>query len=200
MYTWHLPRTLLKTQTPDKENIMAYKLNEKTLPVDRAFTHDEVQYPRNWLQLSTEEDRAALGITWEADPVRADDRYYWNGEIDNPKAMEDEDAKDKDGNQIYVQVWNPETEAMEDTEEKLVTQGLKSVKIAEVKHTAGTILTQTDWYITRKTERSVDIPTKVVTKRAQVVAESDRLETAIAGAADVEALIDVMQSQKWGDA
>ena len=67
----------------------------------------------------------AIGVTWEADPVRADDRYYWNGEIDNPKAMEDEDAKDKDGNQIYVQVWNPETEAMEDTEEKLVTRGLK---------------------------------------------------------------------------
>ena len=46
----------------------------------------------------------------------------------------------------------------------------------------------------------MDIPAKVATKRAQVVAESDRLETAIAGAADVEALIDVMQSQKWGDA
>ena len=178
---------------------MAYKLNKKTLPVDRAFTHNEVQYPRNWLQLSTEEDRAALGITWEADPVRADDRYYWNGEIYNPKAMEDKDAKDKDGNQIYVQVYNPETDAMEDTEEKLVTRGLKFGKTAEVKHTAGTILAQTDWYVTRKMEREVAIPADVVTKRAQVVAESERLETAIAGAADVEALIDVMQSQKWGD-
>jgi len=200
MYTWHLPKTLLKTQTPDKENIMAYKLNEKTLPVDRAFTHNEVQYPRNWLQLSTEEDRAALGITWEADPVRADDRYYWNGEIDNPKAMEDKDAKDQEGNQLYVQTYNPETEAMEDTEEKLVTRGLKFGKIAEVKHTAGTYLAQTDWYVTRKMEREVAIPADVVTKRAHVVAESERLEKAIAEAADVEALIDVMQSQKWGDA
>ena len=100
---------------------MAYKLNDKTFRVDRAFTLNQIQYPRNWLQLSTKEDRDALGITWEDDPVRADDRYYWNGEIDNPKAMEDVDAKDQDGNQIYVQVWNPETEAMEDTEEKLVT-------------------------------------------------------------------------------
>ena len=176
---------------------MAYKLNEKTLPVDRAFTHNEVQYPRNWLQLSTEEDRAALGITWEADPVRADDRYYWNGEIDNPKAMEDVDAKDKDGNQIYVQVWNPETEAMEDTKEKLVTRGLKFGKIAEVKYTAGTCLAQTDWYVTRKMEREVAIPADVVTKRAHVVAESERLETAIAEAADVEALIAVMNKQNW---
>ena len=89
---------------------MAYKLDGKTLIMDRSFTHNEIQYPRNWLQLSTQEEKDAIGVTWEADPVRADDRYYWNGEIDNPKAMEDEDAKDKDGNQIYVQVWNPETE------------------------------------------------------------------------------------------
>ena len=176
---------------------MAYKLNGKTLPVDRAFTHDQIQYPRNWLQLSTKEDRDALGITWEDDPVRADDRYYWNGEIDNPKAMEDEDAKDKDGNQIYVQVWNPETEAMEDTEEKLVTKGLKSQKIAEVKHTAGAYLAQTDWYVTRKMEREVAIPADVVTKRAHIVAESERLETAIAACTDVEGLIDVMQGASW---
>jgi len=83
---------------------MAYKLDGKTLIMDRSFTHNEIQYPRNWLQLSTQEEKDAIGVTWEADPVRADDRYYWNGEIDNPKAMEDEDAKDKDGNQIYVQV------------------------------------------------------------------------------------------------
>jgi len=178
---------------------MAYKLNGKTLIMDRGFSHNEIQYPRNWLQLSTKEDRDALGITWEADPVRADDRYYWNGEVDNPKAMEDKDEKDEDGNQLYVQKYNPETEAMEDTEEKLVTKGLKSQKIAEVKHTAGTCLAQTDWYVTRKMEREVAIPADVVTKRAHVVAESERLETAIAEAADVEALIDVMQSQNWSN-
>jgi len=58
---------------------MAFKLNGKTLPIDRGFTHNDIQYPRNWLRLSTQEDKDALGITWEADPVRHDDRYYWNG-------------------------------------------------------------------------------------------------------------------------
>ena len=167
--------------------------------MDRGFSHNEIQYPRNWLQLSTKEDRDALGITWEADPVRADDRYYWNGEVDNPKAMEDVEEVDEEGNPLYVQVWNPETEAMENTDERLVTKGLKSQKITEVKHTAGTCLAQTDWYVTRKMEREVAIPADVVTKRAHVVAESERLETAIAEAADVEALIDVMQSQNWSN-
>ena len=68
---------------------MAFKLNGKTLPIDRGFTHNDIQYPRNWLRLSTQEDKDALGITWEADPVRHDDRYYWNGELDNPKMLDD---------------------------------------------------------------------------------------------------------------
>ena len=167
---------------------MAYKLNGNTLPVDRAFTHNNVQYPRNWLQLSTEEERTALGITWEADPVRADDRYYWNGEIDNPKALEDVEEVDENGNPLYVQVYNPETEAMEDTDERLVTKGLKSVKIAEVKHIAGTILVNTDWYVTRKSEKSTAIPSAITTHRDAVRTKQASMETAITNAADTPAL------------
>jgi len=55
---------------------MAFKLNNETLPIDRGFTHNEIQYPRNWLRLATQEDKDRLGITWKADPVRHDDRYY----------------------------------------------------------------------------------------------------------------------------
>tara|TARA_R110000822_G_scaffold305561_1_gene431373 strand:- start:102 stop:587 length:486 start_codon:yes stop_codon:yes gene_type:complete len=158
---------------------MAYKLDNKTLRVGQAFSTGGNNYPKNWLQLSTQKDRDALGITWEDEPVRADDRYYWNGELDNPKAMEDVDAVD------------------EDTDEKLVTHGLKYQMTNQVNQTAGSILAQTDWYVIRKTERDVAIPKDVVTQRAHVVAESNRLETAIAGAADVEALITVMNEQNW---
>ena len=176
---------------------MAYKLNGNTLPVDRAFTHNNIQYPKNWLQLSTEEERTALGITWEADPVRADDRYYWNGELDNPKELEDVEAVDKDGNPLWVQEWDKEAEAMVNTPVRLVTKGLKSTKIAEVNHTAGTILANTDWYVTRKTEREVDIPENVVTHRAAIVTEANRVETAIAEVTDVESLINVMENVTW---
>ena len=179
---------------------MAFKLNGKTLPLDRGFTHNDIQYPRNWLRLSTQEDRNALGITWEADPVRHDDRYYWNGELDNPKALEDVDAVDVDGNPLWVQELDnsdPENPVMVDTDVQLVTHGLKHTMINQVKHTAGTMLAQTDWYVTRKAEREVAIPADVVAKRAHVVAESERLEAAIAACADVEALIEVMNSQEW---
>ena len=176
---------------------MAFKLNGNTLPLDRGFTHNDINYPRNWLRLATEEDKQRLGITWEADPVRADDRYYWNGELTNPKALEDVDAVDEDGNPLWVQEYDAETEAMVNTDERLVTQGLKTQKMAEVKHTAGTILNQTDWYVTRKMEREVAIPEAIVSERAHVVAESERLEIAIAACADVEALIEVMNNHNW---
>jgi hypothetical protein len=181
---------------------MAYKLNGKTLQADRGFTHNNVQYPRNWLKLSSQGDRDALGITWEDDPVRHDDRYYWNGDVNNPKALEDKEEVDEEGNPLYVQVLDntdPDNPVMVDTDERLVTKGLKSNMIAQVKDTAGKLLSQTDWYVIRKTERSVDIPTDVASKRTAIVAESERLETAIAGVDSVEALIEVMNSQNWGE-
>lgn len=181
---------------------MAFKLNGKTLPIDRGFTHNDIQYPRNWLRLSTQEDKDALGITWEADPVRHDDRYYWNGELDNPKALEDVDAVDEDGNPVWEQELDnsdPENPVMVDTDVQVVTHGLKHTMINQVKHTAGTMLAQTDWYVVRKAEREVAIPEDVVAERAHVVAESERLEVAITGCADVEALIEVMNSQNWSE-
>ena len=179
-----------------------YKLNGKTLRIGRAFTHAEVQYPSNWLQLSTEEDRNALGITWEDDPVRADDRFYWDGDINNPKALEDKEEVDENGNPLYVKVLDntdPDNPVMVDTDERLVTKGLKSNMIAQVKHTAGTLLAQTDWYVTRKVERNVDIPTDVSSKRVAIVAESERLETAIKACTTVMLLIEIMNSQNWGE-
>lgn len=178
---------------------MAYKLNGKTLQADRGFTHDGVQYPRNWLVKSTEAERTAIGITWEADPVRADDRYYWDGDVNNPKALDDVNEVDEDGNPIYVQVWNSDTEQMEDTDEQLVTRGLKHTMTAQVKDTAGKALASTDWYVVRNSEKSTAIPADVTTRRDEIRTECDRLETAIAGVANVEALIEVMNSQDWGE-
>jgi len=181
---------------------MAYKLNGKTLQINKGFTHNSVQYPRNWLVKATQAEKDALGIIWEADTVRADERYYWDGDINNPKSLEDVNEVDGQGNPVYVQVLDntdPDNPVMVDSDERLVTKGLKSNMIAEVKNTAGQLLSKTDWYVIRKTERSVDIPTDVASKRVAIVAESERLETAIANVDSVEALIEVMNSQDWGE-
>jgi hypothetical protein len=165
-----------------------FLLNGNPLAVDTAFTNDGIQYPANWLRLATEAEKSAIGITEVADPVRADDRFYWDGNLANPKALEDRLETKEDGSPLMVQKYNPVTEAMEDTDEQVVTKGLKSNFIAQVKQTAGSILAQTDWMVTRKVERDVAIPAEVVAYRASVVAKADELEASISAVTSVEQL------------
>jgi hypothetical protein len=171
---------------------MPFKLGTKTIQLDTPFTHNDIQYPANWIRLASEADKSAIGMTWEADAVRADDRFYWDGNINNPKALEDKEESDENGNPLYVKVLdktNPQYPVMVDSAERMVTKGLKSVFITNIKHNAGSILAQTDWMVIRKAERNVDIPSDVATYRASVVAKSEELETAIAAVTTVEQLI-----------
>ena len=46
---------------------MAFKLNGNPLAVDVAFSHNDIQYPANWLRLSTSQEKKDLGITEVAD-------------------------------------------------------------------------------------------------------------------------------------
>ena len=64
-----------------------FKIGTRTIPLDTPFTHNDIQYPNNWIRLATEEDKSAIGLVWEADAVRADDRFYWDGNINNPKDL-----------------------------------------------------------------------------------------------------------------
>ena len=172
-----------------------YKQNGKPLTLDRPFTVDGTQYPSNWLRMASEADKAALGITWEADPAPVDYRFYWSE--DNPKALEDKEESDENGNPLYVQEYDAATESMVDTTERLVTKGLKSTWIAQVKATAGSMLATTDWMVIRKAERDVPIDADVAAKRAAILAEANRLEAAISACADVDALITVVSAQNW---
>ena len=113
------------------------------------------------------------------------------------KRLNDEDAKDEDGNQLYVQVWDEDTKKMVDTSEKMVNQGLKSVMTEKVKDITNGLLSKTDWMIIRKVERSVNVPSATETYRTAVLTECGRLESAIAGVSDVDALKVVMDGQKW---
>lgn len=65
-----------------------FMLNNVPLIIGNPFqTADGTQYPANWLQLSTEEDRIAVGISEVPDnAVYYDDRFYWSPEI--PKDLD----------------------------------------------------------------------------------------------------------------
>lgn len=154
---------------------MAFLLDGKTIQQGVPFTDkDGNQYAQNWLNLSTAEEKEAIGIVEVPDPVLADDRFYWSGDINNPKALDDKDEEDGS-----------------------VTRGLKSNFIAQIKDTANKLLAQSDWYVIRKLERNIDIPTDIQDKRNAIIAESNRLETDINAVTDVEALIEVLNTQNF---
>ena len=113
------------------------------------------------------------------------------------KRLNDEDAKDEDGNQLYVQVWDADQNKMVDSSEKIINQGLKTVMTEKVKGITNGFLSKTDWMIIRKVERSVNVPSATETYRTAVLAECGRLESAIVGVSDVDALAAVMAGQNW---
>ena len=155
--------------------------------------------------------KTAEGVVDIVQGERKDQKYYFvtQGNVElvdgvptqqytnTAKRLNDEDAKDNDGNQLYVQVWDEDTNKMVDTSEKIISQGLKTIITAEVKETANKLLASTDWMVIRKYERDVAIPSATATYRAAVITECARLETAIANAADVDALATVMAGQDW---
>jgi hypothetical protein len=168
-----------------------FQLNGNPISIDSEVTVNGIRYPH----LRDPALREQLGIVEVADPEQYDQRFYWG--VGNPKLLNDRLEVKEDGTPLYVQVYNPATEEMEDTTEQVVTKGLKSQWTAQIKDTAGKLLAQTDWMVVRKAERNIDVPTAVAAKRAAIVAECDRLEAAIAGCADVEALIAVVGLQNW---
>jgi hypothetical protein len=128
------------------------------------------------------------------DEVRPDDQYYWvtqnsdGSYTGTPKALEDREESDEDGNPMYVQVYDEATQSMVDSSERLVTKGLKSQWIAKVKYNTNMTLANTDWYVIRKAERSVDIPADVATYRAAVITWATATEASISAVTTVEEL------------
>ena len=172
-----------------------FQLNGNPISIDSEQVIGGIRYPH----LRDPALREQLGVIEVADAPDYDQRFYWG--VGNPKLLNDREEVDQDGNPMYVKVLGvvDGQPAMVDSAERLVTKGLKSQWTAQVKDTAGKMLAQTDWMVVRKAERNIDVPAAVATKRAAIVAECDRFETAITACTDVEALIAVVGNQNWGE-
>ena len=156
---------------------MGFLINGQPLQVGRPFTDaNGTQYPSNWLRLASEEEKEAIGITWEADPVPVDRRFYWSE--GNPKRLEDEPAVDENGDAILGVDGNQAT-----------NEGLKTVWIAEQKKQAGSLLAPTDWYVTRKAETDVAIPADVLAYRESIRTTSGTREGQINACTTTEELV-----------
>jgi len=155
---------------------MAFLLDGKPLAVDVAFSHNDINYPANWLRLSTAQEKTALGITEVEDPDIYDSRFYWND--GTARAIDDVNEVDENGDPVLDENGN-----------QVVTLGVKSVLKAQEKVTAGSLLAKYDWYVVRKAEKSTAIPTAITTYRDGVRTACNTRETEIDNCADTAALV-----------
>jgi hypothetical protein len=174
-----------------------YYLNGTPIAKDSDIILNGMIYPYSWLEGTSPSVRASLGIEKDGD-INFDTKYYWG--IDNAKILEDTEEVDKDGNPLYVKVFDAtvgERGEMVDSDKRLVTPGLKTTCTSEVKNTTNNLLSSTDYYILRNEVEEVEIPAAISTYRTAVVAEQERVVTAIAAVDTVEELIEVMNSIAW---
>ena len=155
---------------------MAFKLDGNPLAVDVACSHNDIQYPANWLRLSTAEEKTAIGITEVEDPKVYDSRFYWG----NGSAKELDDTKETIDGVEYTYL------------------GVKSVLKAQEKDIANSLLAKYDWYIVRKAEKSTAIPTTITTYRDGVRTACDTREKEIDACADTAALVTLYGTKEDG--
>ena len=155
---------------------MAFKLDGNPLAVDVAFSHNDINYPANWLRLSTADEKTALGITEVADSPTYDLRFY--NSDGTAKTLADTNATDENGDP-----------SLDENGDQIVILGVKSILKAQEKVTAGSLLAKYDCYVVRKAEKSTAIPTAITTYRDAVRTACDTREKEIDACADTAALV-----------
>jgi len=135
---------------------------------------DGITHPTSWGRWSDAE-KTSKGMVWVEPAPSFDNRFWWDAST--PKALEDVNAVDEDGNPV-----------LEDGEQ-VVILGLKSQAIALTKTQAAGLLASTDWYVTRKAETDVAIPSEILTYRQSVREASGAIEASISGVTTHEAFI-----------
>ena len=166
---------------------MAFKLDGNPLAVDVAFSHNNINYPANWLRLSTAQEKKDLGITEIEDPKVYDSRFYWGD--GTAKTLTDTNEVDENGDPV-----------LDENGDQVVTLGVKSVLKAQEKVTAGSLLAPYDWYVVRKAEKSTAIPTAITTYRDGVRTACNTRETEIDACADTAALVTLYSYKEDGTA
>ena len=155
----------------------------------------DVRYPAKIFELWSKSELNAIGI-YEVvtdSTNKKNDAYYNNtneeynyadGQVTRswgnatPKRLEDEDAKDEDGENILDEDGN-----------QVINYGLKTEKKRIVKQQASGLLAPTDWYVVKASEvADYSVPANVTTFRADVRSKSNEMETQIDACNNVDEL------------
>jgi len=81
---------------------MPYTTTEgRALPLDKAFSHNNISFPANWLRVSTPADKEAQGISW----VTPEEPPVVRAPLDREKSNGIAQAKDTAGKMLVQSDW-----------------------------------------------------------------------------------------------
>ena len=156
-----------------------------TLP--KAITIGGIQHPRSiFTRWSAAELQAISIYSYSEEGASVDSRFYKQG---GSSVVVDDAAGTVTKTYTHVEKALEDSNELDEDGEVVTTLGLKSQKKVQVKATAASLLSPSDWYVIRAAEGGAAIPTDVATYRAAVRTASGTMEAAIDAAADMDAFI-----------
>jgi len=147
--------------------------NQQYINEGTAFEINGVQYPANWLNLSTPEEKAEVGLEEViATNQPKNDQYYWVSQtLVGPDLTYTNTPKD--------------------------LTGVKTNALSLVNTTAYSLLQPSDWMVVKATETSTPVNPDWNSWRASIRACADNARTLITQAPDVDAVAGVMGAIIW---
>lgn len=147
--------------------------NQQYINEGTAFEINGVQYPANWLNLSTPEEKAEIGLEEViATNNPANDTYYWVSQTLNGPHL------------TYT-----------NTPKDLLS--VKTTALNQINATAYSILLPTDWMVVKAVETSTPINPSWNAWRQSIRTTALNATNGVEGAADVDAVATVMSSINW---
>ena len=139
---------------------MPWKTEDGTyLKEGRGWTDsDGIKHPTNWMIWTEDYKKNTMNLTWEA-PLGPFDNFYYYG-------------------------WNSDGDAL--LPKPLA--GLQSSKVSEAKQSSASMLSDSDWYVVRKTETNTATPDEITAYRTAIRTNYASLKTAINDASDIAGL------------
>jgi hypothetical protein len=160
---------------------------------NRGITLNDLQYPRAIYTLWSEAERNAINIyEVEIDKTNyKNENWFINTDItysfDGTNVTGSYGTATAKAHADTLWTAQDETDGL-GTEGEVATRGLKYNLIQTVKAQAAGLLAETDWYITRKSEKNTAIPSAITTHRNLVRSRQAAMETSITNASDTPAL------------
>ena len=169
----------------------------KMLSGNRGITIGDLQYPKEIFTLWTKSEREAIGV-YEVEmdtSKRKNEEWYINTNVTYTfgsgkvtGSYGDAAAKDHEDTKWTQKEIDDGDAPAGATTSTVKVKGLKTKLIRDVKAQANQLLSQTDWYVTRKSEKSTAIPSNITTWRNGIRSKQAAMETDITNASDTPAL------------